>query len=146
MTNTGTNAMTFVSGGGFDTYVAGSGAETIVSIIWACRCVTVKSFRVGGADKIALDISGVSTYGEDTFDIGGITLVNNTNIKAVADFDDLLLTALSNGGSGGFVFTSTPAISIIGRWRFLGRWHAGGDDHRQRHHGLDLRHRRIQVV
>ena len=107
VTNTGSNAMTFEAGGGFDTYTAGTGIDTIViADLGVSDVVTVKSFRVAGAVKIALDIAGVNTNDGDAFDIGGITLVNNTNIKSVADFDELQLTALSNGGAGGFVYTA----------------------------------------
>ena len=107
VTNTGTNAVTFEAGGGFDTYVGGTGVDTVViANLGVSDVVSVKSFRVSGADKIALDVLGVATNDGDVFDIGGITLVNNTNIKSVADFDDLQLTVLANGGAGGFVYTA----------------------------------------
>lgn len=99
--------MTFVAGGGFDTYTGGAGVDTIVIANASITdLVTIKSFRVTGADKIALDIAGVSTYTGDAFSIGGISLVNNTNIKSVADFDELQATVLSNGGAGGFAFAA----------------------------------------
>ena len=104
VTNTSTNAMSFEANGGFDTYVAGTGADTIIiADLGISDVVSVKSFRVGGADKIALDIAGVNTNAGDAFDIGGIALINNTNIKSVADFDALELTTLATGG---FVYTA----------------------------------------
>ena len=105
VTNTGTNAMTFLGGGGNDSFIAGGGVDTIViDHDGAGDLMSIKSFRVAGGDKIALDIAGVNTFGGDTFDIGGSTLVNGTNITSVADFDTLLATTLNNGGNGGFAY------------------------------------------
>ena len=67
------------------------------------------------ARQAALDIAGVNTSTADAIDTGGTTVVNNTSIKSVTDFDTLLLTTLSNGGSAVLSSPPTLAISTIRR-------------------------------
>ncbi len=105
VTNGGSGAVTFTGSGGFDTYVGGTGVDTVVlDHAGISDVVQIKSFRVSGADKIALDVAAVATNGVDAFDIGGATLVANTNIKSIANDGNVAATVLSNGGSGGFVY------------------------------------------
>lgn len=47
---------------------------------------------------------GVNTYGGDTFDIAGTTLVSGVNIASVADYDAVLGTTLNSGGAAAWTF------------------------------------------
>ena len=58
----------------------------------------------GDDGLIGVDTTGSATLGEDTYDLGGASLIDQTNITDVANAAARIATTLSTGGYGGFVY------------------------------------------
>ena len=82
---------------------------------------TVSNFNAAKGDKIALDTNANETFTRDTYDLGGAPLVDNTNLKAVADAATRLTVSEATGGKGGFVYQqNTGELYYSGTGSFAG--------------------------
>ncbi len=78
----------------------------------------------------------------DTYDLGGAALVDNTNLKAVANAATRLTIAEATGGKGGFVYQQdTGELYYSNNGNFAGGGTLVGviDSSRQHTVGLQLR-------
>src|SRR5262249_17958335 len=74
----GSAGMNFITGnGGADQFVLDQNSAGNVS--------TIQNFNAAKGDKIALDTTGSATLAVNAYDLGGAALVDNTNLKAVAN-------------------------------------------------------------
>jgi hypothetical protein len=102
---TGTVAATVVGSGGINFITGNSAADTFVFDQASNGSYsTITNFSVSNGDLIALDVTGNSTLSADTYDLGGASLTDGTDIARVANAAARLATTLSNGGNGAFVY------------------------------------------
>jgi Ca2+-binding RTX toxin-like protein len=102
---TGSNASMVVGGAGMNFITGNTGADQFVlDQAGAGNYSTVRNFSDAKVDKIALDTTGSSILTTDRYDLGGGALVDNVNLKAVANAATRLTIAEATGGKGGFVY------------------------------------------
>jgi Calpain family cysteine protease len=100
------NLASMVMGGGGMNFITGDTAadEFVFDQNSSGSLTTLMNFGVAKGDKIALDTTGSSTLGHNTYDLGGAALKLNTDLADVANTGARLATRLANGGKGGFVY------------------------------------------
>jgi hypothetical protein len=102
---TGSNASMVVGAAGMNFITGNTGADQFVlDQAGAGNYSTVRNFSDAKVDKIALDTTGSSILTTDRYDLGGGALVDNVNLKAVANAATRLTIAEATGGKGGFVY------------------------------------------
>jgi Ca2+-binding RTX toxin-like protein len=102
---TGSNASMIVGSAGINFITGNSAAdEFVLDQNSAGNYSTVLNFSAAKVDKIALDTTGSAILPTNTYDLGGASLVDGTNLKAVADAATRLTINEATGGKGGFVY------------------------------------------
>jgi len=102
---TGSGTTTVIGGAGLNFITGNTGADQFVfDQNGAGNYSKVMNFNAAKGDRIALDTTGSSALSTNAYDLGGAALVDNVDIKAVANAAARLTTTLSNSGHGGFVY------------------------------------------
>jgi Ca2+-binding RTX toxin-like protein len=102
---TGANASTVVGGAGINFITGNTGADEFVfNQTSGSDYSTVQTFNAGkSTDTIALDTTNSQTLTGNEYDLGGVALADNTNLKAVVNAA-VRYSVTEIAGKGGFVY------------------------------------------